>query len=62
MPRSCRTRSPSGSVGPFAPSATRRQRRVGAVSTVIWFSRAAGTKMSAFVARKAAWSITFPLP
>ena len=59
MPFSCKTASPSGSVGPLAPSATNLTFNVGAVSAVIWFSRAAGMKISAFVLRKSLRLISF---
>ena len=45
-PRSCRILCASGVVGPLAPSVTIFALIVGAFSVVIWFSSAAGIRMS----------------
>ena len=46
IPRACRRSSAPGVVGPFAASARTLQLMRSQFSSVIWFSRAAGIKMS----------------
>ncbi len=60
MPRSSRTFSPCGVVGPFAPSTTIRTLSAFASLSPIWFSSAEGAKMSALVAKNSSRVIDFP--
>ena len=62
IPRSSRTRSPAGVVGPFAPSTTMRVSISFAVSSVITPPRAAGIRTSTSRARSSSLLTLSPLP
>jgi hypothetical protein len=61
MPRSSRTFSPSGVQGPLAPSPTILTWSACASSMPIWFSSAAGMKMSALVRKNSSRLMGLPL-
>ena len=61
-PRSRRIVSASAVVGPFAPSAMIFARMRGAFCAVIWFSSAAGIRMSQSSSRAAPEDVRFVAP
>ena len=60
MPRSRRISSASNDVGPFAPSTMSRARTSGALSAVIWSSRAARTRTSQSSSRSSSFEMRLP--